>query len=439
VPGNEERVETKLKRIAEKSRKEPSFKFTSLFHLMNEELLRECFQQLKGKAAGGVDHITKERYAENLEENLAKLVKRLHRMAYIPQPVLRIYIPKPGSKQRRPLGIPVLEDKLVQAGLVKVLQAIYEPAFIDDSYGFRPGRSCHDALRALSQTVQTQQIHHIVEADIKGFFDNVEHTRLMEFLAHRIADKRILRYIKRFLKAGIQEDGCWRASEQGTPQGGVISPLLANLYLHYTLDIWFERCYRKTCTGMARLIRYADDFVVCFQHEGDAKYFRQQMEVRLSQFGLEVAPDKTRILEFGPYAQQKARARGEKAATFDFLGLTHYCARSRNGKHFRMKRKTMSKRFTAKLKAYKTWLKANRTLATPDIMRITAAKLRGHYGYYGVTDNSKCLANFAFEVRRILLKWLGRRGKRKCYNIDKFNLLLNRYPLPHPRTMVNLW
>jgi group II intron reverse transcriptase/maturase len=439
VPGNEERVETKLKRIAEKSRKEPSFKFTSLFHLMDEELLRECFQQLKGKAAGGVDHITKERYAENLEENLAKLVNRLHRMAYIPQPVLRIYIPKPGSKQRRPLGIPVLEDKLVQAGLAKILQAVYEPTFIDDSYGFRPGRSCHDALRALSQTVETQQVHHIVEADIKGFFDNVEHTQLMEFLAHRVADKRILRYIKRFLKAGIQEDGCWRASERGTPQGGVISPLLSNLYLHYTLDIWFERRYRKTCTGMARLIRYADDFVVCFQHESDAKHFRQQMEARLNQFGLEIAPEKTRILEFGPYAQQKARARGEKAETFDFLGLTHYCARSRNGKRFRMKRKTMSKRFTAKLKAYKTWLKANRTLTTPDIMRITAAKLRGHYGYYGVTDNGKSLANFAFEVRRILLKWLGRRGKRKCYNIKKFNMLLMRYPLPLPRIMVNLW
>jgi hypothetical protein len=190
---------------------------------------------------------------------------------------------------------------------------------------------------------------------------------------------------------------------------------------------------------MARLIRYADDFVVCFQHESDAKHFRQQMEARLNQFGLEIAPEKTRILEFGPYAQQKARARGEKAETFDFLGLTHYCARSRNGKRFRMKRKTMSKRFTAKLKAYKTWLKANRTLTTPDIMRITAAKLRGHYGYYGVTDNGKSLANFAFEVRRILLKWLGRRGKRKCYNIKKFNMLLMRYPLPLPRIMVNLW
>ena len=237
---NDESVQTKLQRIATKASKDKRCQFTSLFHLMNKELLLECFTQLKGNAASGIDNITKEKYAKNLDANLDDLIKRLHKMAYKPQPVLRVYIPKPGSKKRRPLGVPALEDKLVQAGLVKILQMIYEQDFIDDSYGFRPKRSCHDALRALSQTVESQPVHYMVEADIKGFFDNVDQEQLITFLQHRIADKRILRYIKRFLKAGIHEDGQHKASERGTPQGGVISPLLANIYLHYTLDLLFE-------------------------------------------------------------------------------------------------------------------------------------------------------------------------------------------------------
>ena len=228
---------------------------------MTEELLLGCYERLRKNAASGIDGMTKETYAINLEKNLRDLVDRLHRMAYIPQPVERIYIPKPGGAEKRPLGLPALEDKIVQAGLVKILQAIYEQDFIDDSYGFRPGRSCHDALRTLSQTVESGQIHHLVEADIKGYFDNVDQDQLMTFLAHRIGDKRILRYIKRFLKAGIQEDGAYRASDQGVPQGGVASPLLANIYLHYTLDLWVTRKFIKSCEGQAKLIRYADDCV----------------------------------------------------------------------------------------------------------------------------------------------------------------------------------
>ncbi|MES9858930.1 MAG: group II intron reverse transcriptase/maturase [Sedimenticola sp.] len=386
---NEERVETKLQRSAEKARAEENCRFTSLFHLMTEELLLGCFEGLRTNAASGIDGVTKEQYAEGLEGNLRDLVGRLHRMAYIPQPVERVYIVKPGSDKKRPLGIPVLEDKLVQAGLVKILQAIYEQDFIEDSYGFRPGRGCHDALRALSRTAESGLTHHIAEADIRGFFDNVDQDQLMEFLAHRVADKRVLRYIRRFLKAGIQEDGAYRASERGTPQGGVASPLLANIYLHYTLDLWFTRRFQKSCDGMVRLVRYADDFVVCFQRETDAKRFRVEMEARLNQFGLEIAPEKRQIIEFGPYARRRAKAKGIKAKTFDFLGFTHYCGLARNGKSFRMKRKTISKRLTAKLKSYKAWLKKNRTLTTPEILRLTGAKLRGHYGYYGVTDNSK--------------------------------------------------
>jgi group II intron reverse transcriptase/maturase len=438
MPSNEESVLTKLHRIAKKASTDKDCQFTSLYHLMNKELLLECYTRLKGKAASGIDNITKEQYALNLEANLENLVERLHKMAYKPQPVLRVYIPKAGSQRKRPLGIPAFEDKLVQAGLVKILQAIYEQDFLADSYGFRPLRSCHDGLRALSQTVENEPIHYLVEADIKGFFDHVDQEKLIQFIGHRIADKRILRLIKRFLKAGIQEDGQHKASETGTPQGGVISPLLANIYLHYTLDLWFEKRVKQTCKGYARLIRYADDYVVCFQLETEAIHFKEAMETRLKQFNLEVAHEKTKLFEFGMYAQSKAKARGERPATFDFLGFTHYNSRSRDGKRYRMKRKTVGKRLIAKVVAYKEWLKANRTLPTAQIMKTTIAKLRGHFAYYGVTDNSKSLQSFAYWVTRTLYKWLNRRGKRGCYTWDKFNKLLKLYPLPNPRITVNL-
>lgn len=438
VRSSDENVETKLCRIAEKARRDPKCRFTSLFHLMTEEFLRGCFMRLKDKAAAGIDQVTKEAYAQNLDANLTELVSKLHRMTFIPQPVKRIYIPKAGSKKQRPIGIPTLEDKLVQSGLVRIVQAIYEDDFIDDSYGFRPKRGCHDALRALSQTVEKEHVNHIVEADIRGFFDHVDQDQMMLFLGHRIADKRVLRYIKRFLKAGISEDGAYRASERGTPQGGSISPLLANIYLHYTLDLWFERRFRRSCTGYARLIRYADDFVVCFQRVSDARRFRVEMEQRLNQFALEIAPEKTKVLEFGPYAQQNAKSRGAKAETFDFLGFTHYCSCARNGWQFRMKRKTVSKRFTGKVKAVKEWLKSNRTLPTVMLLQQLSAKLKGHYAYYGVTDNSKSIGNFYYEVRQLLFKWLNRRGRRGCCSWEKFTLLMNAFPLPTPSLKVSL-
>jgi len=337
------------------------------------------------------------------------------------------------------LGILVLEDKLVQKGLVKILQAIYEQDFINDSYGFRPQRGCHDALRALGQTVENESVHYMVEADIKGFFDNVNQEQLMAFLAHRIGDKRVLRYIKRFLIAGIHEDGLHRASETGVPQGGSISPLLANIYLHYTLDLWFEKRVKPQSRGYCRLIRYADDFVACFENKADASKFRQEMEQRLNQFHLEIAPEKTKEFEFGMFARSKAKARGERPATFDFLGFTHYCSTSQNGKRFRMKRKTISKRLTAKLLCYKAWLKANRILPTAEIMHKTAAKLRGHYSYYGVTDNSKGISSYYWLVMRLLFKWLNRRGKRGCYTWEKFGKLLDKFQLPKPRVTVNMF
>jgi group II intron reverse transcriptase/maturase len=436
---NREMVATKLQRIAEKARRESGCRFTSLFHLMNVEMLRECFRQLRKDAAAGIDKVTKKEYGANLEKNLTALVEKLHRMSYIPLPVRRVYIPKPGSSKERPLGIPALEDKLVQAGLARILSAIYEQDFIDDSYGFRPGRGCHGALRALSDEVEGGRIHYIVDADIKGFFDNVDHEWLMKFLGHRIVDKRVLRYVKRFLKAGIMEEGAVSASDKGTPQGGIVSPILANIYLHYSLDLWFTRVFQKGCYGQSRMIRYADDFVVCFQREVDAIRFRHELDERLFRFGLEISPEKTKTIEFGSFAEAKAKKRGGKAATFDFLGFTHYCSRSRNGRHFRMKRVTSHKKFTAKIRMFRDWLKASRTLPTDELMEKVASKLRGHFAYYGVTDNSRGISRFAYEIRCLLFKWLNRRGKRGCMNWEKFNLFLKKFPLPRPRIMVNLF
>lgn len=360
-------------------------------------------------------------------------------MAYKPQAVRRKYIPKPGSTKQRPLGIPCFEDKLVQAGLVRILEAVYEQDFYDDSYGFRPERSCHQALRALSETVENGPINHIVEADIKGFFDHVNQEWLMKFLSHRTEDKRIQRMVKRTLKAGVLEDGTIAVSDAGTPQGGVISPLLANIYLHYVLDLWFAKVFKGKCTGFARLIRYADDFIVCFQHKADAEKFSMELLERLARFGLEVEPTKTRVMEFGRFAIQNVKARGERAGTFDFLGFTHYCGTRRDGKGFRMKRVTARKRFTAKVHAFKNWLKYARTQKTVELWQGVIVRLRGHYGYYGVTDNLPGIKRFAEEIKKLMFKWLNRRGKRGCLNWEKFCEMLKRFPLPEPRVRVSMF
>lgn len=431
-------VATKLLCIGEKAGKEPQFQFTSLYHLMNEELLRDCFERLNGKAVAGIDGIDKQMYAENLEANLTKLVERLQRMAYIPQPVMRVYIPKPGTNKQRPLGIPCLEDKLVQAGLVRILEAIYEQDFIEGSFGYRPGRSCHDALRELNQNIEKGATNYIAEADIRGFFDNVRHDWVLKFLSHRIADTRILRMVKRFLKAGIIEEGINRDNEIGTPQGGSISPLISNIYLHYVLDLWFEKVYRSNCKAKADMIRYCDDFVVCFQNKEDAMRFQEALTERLRKFGLEVEPTKTQVLEFGSRAASNAKARGEKAKTFDFLGLTHYCSKARDGKRFRVKRITVSKKLRAKIATFKQWMKKARIKPIKWIITRVSAKLQGHYAYYGVSDNYRGIARYAREVKKTLFKWLNRRSDRRSFRQEEFNQLLKLFPLPNPRIRVSL-
>jgi len=273
----------------------------------------------------------------------------------------------------------------------------------------------------------------------KNFFGSMDWNWIMEFLNHRIGDKLVQRMVKRFLKAGVMEDGELIKSEEGCPQGSSISPILSNSYLHYTLDLWFEKVFRQSCAGYTRLIRFADDFVVCFQHEKDAKRFREELETRLGKFGLEVEPSKTKVIEFGRYAASNAAKGGEKPATFDFLGFTHYCGTRRDGTGFRVKRITARKKFKAKLAAFKEWLKKVRTMKTAELWDTVKAKLRGHYAYYGVTDNAKGISRFAYEVRKLLHKWLNRRGKRGCLSWVKFDEMLARFPLPAPRIMVSMY
>ena len=439
APRGGDTVTTKLLRIAAKARQERQLKFINLYHLMNEELLLMCFQRLSADKAAGIDEVTKEQYAEELEAKLQELVSRLHQMAYRPQPVRRVYIPKAGSDKQRPLGIPCLEDKLVQSALARILEAIYEPDFIENSFGFRSGRSCHDALRELSQTVEWEGTNYIAEADIKGFFDSVTHEWMMKMLSHRIADQRVLRLVKRFLKSGVIEQGEKIVSAEGVPQGGSISPILANVYLHYALDLWFEKVYRQSCKGKAKLIRYADDFVVCFQHREDAMRFPTGLTERLAKFGLEVEPSKTKVLEFGRDAARQARGRGERPGTFDFLGFTHYCSRTKDGSRFRMKRVTSRKKFRVKLASLKQWLKQTRTMPTRWILAQVGRKLLGHYAYYGVTDNHRGLVRFYRAATRLLYKWLNRRSQRRSYRWAEFRVLLQRLPLPLPRVRVHLF
>lgn len=431
-------METKLTRIAEKAKRDPGLKFTTLVHLINEETLMAAHKSMPKRKAPGIDGVSKAEYEEDLEANIKDLVARMKRQAYKPQAARRTYIPKPGSSKMRPLGIPAYEDKLVQAVMARILNAIYEQDFLDCSYGFRPNRNCHDALKALNAIIENRPINYIVDADIKGFFDNVDHSWLMECLKLRIADPNMIRLIVRFLKAGIIEAGVSYDTSQGTPQGGVVSPILANIYLHYVLDLWFYRIVRKHCKGEAHIVRYADDFACCFQYKEDAQKFYAALQNRLKKFNLEIAEDKSRIIKFGRQAEFEGRKGGKKPGTFDFLGFTHYCSRSRKGK-FRVKRKTSSKKYRASILRCKEWLKKCRNMPAPYIMWLIKPKLLGNYRYYGITDNAPMLYKFLCEVEKLLFKWLNRRSQRKSFEWDKFKLFLKKYPLPTPRIYVNIY
>ena len=386
-------------------------------HNVNEKTLMSEHRKQNRKKAVGVDGVSKDQYDENAEENIRELVKRMKKFQYKPLPVKRVYIPKANGK-KRPLGLPSYEDKLVQGVMADILNDVYEPRFLDCSYGFRENRNAHQVVRYINQTIMCRKVNYVLEADIKGFFDNVDHDWLMKFLEHDIADKNFLRYIKRFLIGGIMEGTELKESDRGTPQGGLISPVLANVYLHYVLDLWFEKGIKPRLKGEAYYVRYADDFLIMFQYENEARKVMQALIPRLGKFGLEVAEDKTRILPIG-------RFKGTKE-DFDFLGFTFYNTKTRTGK-YRVGVRTSKKKLKAKKQAAKAWLRTRLTKPVADTMKTLAAVIRGHCNYYGVNGNFHAIQNFWKYLKYATYRMLNRRDQKGKFRYEKYLRVWNYY------------
>jgi group II intron reverse transcriptase/maturase len=406
-------------------------RFTALLHHVYDlEMLREAYFCLKREAAPGVDQVTWRQYGETLEDNLQDLAGRLKRGAYRAKPVRRVFIPKADGRQR-PLGVTTLEDKLVQRATVEVLNAIYETDFLDFSYGFRPGRSQHNALDALYAGLLTKKVNWVLDMDIRGFFDAIDHGWLVKFVEHRIADRRVVRLIQKWLNAGVQEDGTRTRSEQGTPQGGSASPLLANIYLHYVFDLWAQRWRQTQASGDVVVVRYADDIVVGFQYESDAERFWAELAERFSKFALELHPDKTRLIEFGPFAARDRERRGQgKPETFDFLGFTHICGKKRNNGRFTVLRQTIRKRLQAKLRLVKIELRRRLHDPVPEVGKWLRSVVGGHIRYYGVPSNSRALYHFRFAVGRLWYRSLRRRSQKTRLTWERMRCLIGRWLPP---------
>lgn len=425
-------VLTKLMSLTQKAKENPKYRFMSLTYLLNEGFLKDCFRELKRDKAAGIDGITVKEYEVKLEENIRDLVGRMKSWKYRAKPVRRVYIPKPNG-EKRPLGIPTVEDKIVQMGIKRILEAIFEVDFIDVSYGFRPNRSCHNALDEINKVILTKPINYVVDMDIEKFFDTISHEWLMKCLKQRIADKTFLRLISKFLKAGVMEEGKYIETDKGSPQGGILSPVLSNIYLHYVIDLWFEKKIKRQLKGYAQLTRYCDDFIVCFQNEYEARRFGEQLKERLTKFGLKIARDKSRIIEFGRYAWNKAQREDSKVATFEFLGFTHYCDKTRKGK-FRLGRKTSRKKYWVKMKVMNQWLKNIRNMVKlEEWWKVLRQKIYGHYRYYGISGNSQAMRSFYQETIKLSYKWINRRSQKKSYNWEQFNRFLKYNPLPEPK------
>ena len=440
MPNTETEMPTllKLSLISERAQQEPKCQFTSLAHLLNGRFLEHCYHRLGRDRASGMDGVTWQEYGENLEENLRDLVTRLKAKRYKPLPARRVYIPK-DEHSTRPLGLPALEDKIVQKGIALILEAIYEADFLDCSYGFRPGRNCHQAIDTVDKTIMGNPINHVIDADIKGFFDNVSHKWMLEFLQVRIVDPSFLLLIRRFLKAGYIDSGFLVATEQGTPQGGNLSPMLSNIFLHYALDLWFEKRIKRQAHGKCFLVRYADDFVCMIQYQEDARRIERALRERFAQFDLELHPEKTRVIGFGRYERENARRQKRHTRTFDFLGFTHFCGSSRRGK-FIVGRRTSRKKFRKKSKELNLWFKRMRNqVPVKEWWPILAAKLRGHYQYYGVSGNMPGIYRFYRKTLQLALKWLNRRSQRRSFYWKSFCAYLKHYPLPVPRIVHNLY
>ena len=413
---------TNLTLIGEKARREPKLVFTSLYHhVCDVDNLRACFHALKPKKATGVDKVTKKEYGENLEENLSDLSARLKRMGYRPGMRRRSYVPKSGSEKGRPLGIGNFEDKIVELAMKRTLEPIYEADFEESSYGYRPRRNPHQCVGVLGRTIQQNWINYVVEADIRSFFDKVNHEWMIRFLEHRIGDRRVIRLIIRMLKSGILDEGLVKATTEGTPQGSIISPLLSNVYLHYVLDLWFNRKVKKECEGLAFIFRYADDFVCCFQKHSEAVSFLDQLRKRMGKFGLQLAEEKTKLLAFGCYARKNAQNRGEKPEEFTFLGFAHYCGKNSNG-NFKVKRRTSRQKQIQSLRKFSDWIKSVYwRMRKGDMLRSAKRRIIGHLNYHGITDNSTWCDRYIFYATCILFKWINRKSQRRAYNWNQFN------------------
>lgn len=398
-------------------------------YVNKETIIKQHRKQGKNKATG-IDGISKEEYDENLNENVEKLISKMKTMSYRPKDVKRVYIPKTGSKELRALGIPAYEDKLVQGAMTEVLNEIYENIFLDCSYGFRPNRDCHQAIKKLDEIIMKKNINYVVDADIKGFFNNVNHEWLVKFLEYTIQDPKFVRYIVRILKSGVMENMEHHESDKGTPQGGLISPVLANVYLHYVLDLWFELYVKIKCKGGAYLIRYCDDFVCCFEKEEDAKMFYEELKDRLKKFDLELAEDKSRIIPFG---------NNDSKEKFDFLGFTHVNGVNRKGK-YKLEHHTSGKKSRAKKQAVKEWLKESvRIYKIPYLIKKLNIKLQGTFRYYGVSDNYEWMLKFRKYVIYQLHEQLCRRSQKGQITWEKFYKMLEYNPIVTPKIYHSMW
>ena len=429
---------TGVERIANRARNHPEESFTALMHHYSVDNLRACFGSLDGKKVLGVDGVSKAKYQENLESNLQNLHQRLRQMSYRPQPVRQVEIPKEDGSMR-PLGISCTEDKIVQEMTRRILEAIYEPVFINTSYGFRPKRSCHDALRQLNREVMGRPVNWVADIDLAKFFDTMPHQEILSVLSRRIKDGKLLRLISRMLKAGIQTPGGVLYDELGSPQGSIVSPVIANIFLDYVLDKWFTNVVRNHCRGYCAIIRYADDVAALFEREEDASRFMRVLPRRLEKYGLRLNTQKTHLLAFGKRHAWHCFRTGQRPSTLDFLGLTHYWGRSRKG-YARVKRKTSKKRLRRSLKQLNLWLrKARSVYRLPVIWRVVSLKLSGHFNYFGVTDNSEALYSFRRKVFKLLFKWLNRRSQRRSFSWANFLHYETCYPLPLPNGLVSLY
>lgn len=422
-----------LQRVNDVAKRDKRARFTALLHHVNVQSLERAFRRLKRNASAGVDGETVDTYEQDLQRKLQDLCERVHTGRYRALPVRRAYIPKSDGGQR-PLGVPALEDKILQGAVAEILSAVYEADFLGFSYGFRPSRSPHLALQALHTALMTQKVNWVLDADIRKFFDSVDHDWLMRMLAHRIADRRVLRLIESWLKAGVLEQGAVQETTEGTPQGSGISPLLANVFLHYVLDLWTHRWRQTQARGRVIVVRYCDDFVMGFECAADARSLLEALRDRLGKFGLALHADKTRLIAFGRLvAIDRARRGQRRPETFAFLGFTHYCAWTRTGS-FVVKRRTQSKRMTAKLKAMREVARRRMHAPVREQYQWLCSVLRGHYAYYGLRSNLPALATFYRQVQRLWFRVLRRRSQRSMTWSD-YASLLSRLPLPTPRLL----